>query len=86
MRLRLVYHQSRFKDIALIRLSWWYDEIDKSGFLAFGRVVCSIQIHYLNIINFFEKKLTNAAAELLNTKIKGGPDAIQESKGQRIVN
>jgi transposase len=47
-----------------------YDEVDKSGFLAFGRVARSIQAHYLKIINFFEKRSTNAASESFNAKIK----------------
>ena len=42
----------------------------KSGFLTFGRVSRSIQTHYLNIINFFERRATNAAAESFNAKIK----------------
>ncbi len=37
MRLGLIYHQCKFKDIALTRLARWYDEVDKSGFLTFGR-------------------------------------------------
>ena len=41
----------------------WYDEVDKSGFLTFGRVARSIQTHYLDIINFFERRATNAEAE-----------------------
>ena len=41
MRLGLIYHQCKFKDIALTRLARWYDEVDKSGFLAFGRVARS---------------------------------------------
>ena len=68
--LGLIYHQCKFKDVALTRLSRWYDEVDKSGFLAFGRVARSIQTHYLNIINFFERRATNAAAESFNAKIK----------------
>ena len=44
--------------------------LDKSGFLTFGRVARSIQTHYLNIINFFERRATNAAAESFNAKIK----------------
>ena len=28
----LIYHQCKFKDIALTRLARWYDEVDKSGF------------------------------------------------------
>ena len=70
MRLGLIYHQCKFKDVALTRLARWYDEVDKSGFLAFGRVARSIQTHYLNIINFFEKRATNAAAESFNAKLK----------------
>ena len=31
MRLGLIYHQCKFKDIALTRLARWYDEVDKSG-------------------------------------------------------
>lgn len=70
MRLGSIYHQCKFKDIALTRLARWYDEVDKSGFLTFGRVTRSIQTHYLNIINFFERRATNAAAEAFNAKIK----------------
>jgi len=70
MRLGLIYQQCRHKDVALTRLARWYDEVDKSGFLAFGRVARSIQTHYLEIINFFEKRSTNAASESFNAKIK----------------
>ena len=70
MRLGLIYHQCRHKDVALTRLARWYDEVDKSGFLAFGRVARSIQTHYLEVINFFEKRSTNAASESFNAKIK----------------
>lgn len=54
MRLGLIYHQRKFKDIALTRLARGYDEVDKSGFLTFGRVARSIQTHYLDIINFLK--------------------------------
>lgn len=70
MRLGLIYHQCRHKDTALTRLTRWYDEIDKSGFLTFGRVARSIQTHYQQILNFFDKRSTNAASESFNAKIK----------------
>ncbi|MCM0316988.1 transposase [Bacteroides fragilis] len=44
--------------------------MDKYGFLTFGRVARSIQTRYLNIINFFERRATNAAAESFNAKTK----------------
>ena len=70
MRLGLIYHQCRHKDVALTRLARWYDEVDKSGFLVFGRVARSIQTHYLEIINYFERRSTNAASESFNANIK----------------
>lgn len=70
MQLGLIYHQAKTKDVALTRLAKWYDQVDKSGFLPFGTIVRTIQTHYLNIINFFDKRSTNAASESFNAKIK----------------
>ena len=56
--------------VADMTFSDHFEEVDKSGFLTFGRVARSIQTHYLNIINFFERRATNAAAESFNAKIK----------------
>ena len=53
MRLGLIFHQCRHRDVALTRLARWYDEVEKSGFLAFGRVVRSIQTHYPEIVNLY---------------------------------
>ena len=70
MQLGLIYHQCKHKDVALTRLAKWYDQVDKSGFLTFGTISRTIQSHYLNIINFFDKRATNAASESFNAKIK----------------
>lgn len=69
-KLGLIFHQCKLKDVALTRLARWYDEVDRSGFLSFGTVARSIQTHYLNIINYFENRSTNASAESFNAKIK----------------
>jgi len=70
IQLGLIYHQCKFKDVALTRLARWYDQVDRSGFLAFGTIARTIQSHYQNIINFFDKRSTNAASESFNAKIK----------------
>lgn len=70
MRLGLICHQCKHKDAALARLDKWCDEVEKPGFLAFGRVVRSMQTHYLEIIHFFDRRPTNAASESFNAKIK----------------
>mgnify|MGYP000000014411 FL=1 len=55
----------------------------KSGFLAFGRVVRSVQTHYREIINFFDRRSTNAASESFNAKIK--EFRTQFSEGQNFL-
>ncbi|MDR2918823.1 MAG: transposase, partial [Tannerella sp.] len=52
------------------RLARWYDQVDRSGFLSFGTIARTIQSHYQNIINFFDRRSTNAASESFNAKIK----------------
>lgn len=70
MQLGAIYHQTKHKDVALTKLARWYDRVEKTGFLSFGTVARTIQTHYLNIINFFKNRSTNAAAESFNAKIK----------------
>ncbi|GHU81150.1 hypothetical protein FACS1894145_8130 [Bacteroidia bacterium] len=70
MRLGLIYHQAKHADVALTKFAKWYDQVDKSGFLSFGTIVRTIQTHYLDIVNFFHNRSTNAASESFNAKIK----------------
>lgn len=70
MRLGLIYHQTKQADHALTKFAHWYDQVDKSGFLSFGTIARTIQTHYLQIVNFFHKRSTNAASESFNAKIK----------------
>jgi len=51
-------------------ISKWYNDVEKAGFKSFSTVARTIQQHYLTILNFFERRSTNAAAESFNAKIK----------------
>jgi len=68
--LGLIYSQVKHKDVALTRLARWYDMVDRSGFLSFGTIARTIESHYMEIINFFDRRSTNAAVESFNAKIK----------------
>ena len=70
MHLGLIYHNTKHADVALTKFARWYEMVDRSGFLAFGTIVRTIQTHYLEIVNFFHNRSTNAAVESFNAKIK----------------
>jgi len=70
MQLGSIYHHVKLKGVALSKLAAWYDRVEKAGFESFNVVVKSIQSHYLNILNYFENRSTNASAESFNAKIK----------------
>ena len=70
MQLGSIYHHVKLKGVAFSKLAAWYDRVEKAGFESFNVVVRSIQSHYLNILNYFENRSTNASAESFNAKIK----------------
>ncbi|MGZ3918313.1 MAG: transposase [Flavisolibacter sp.] len=48
----------------------WYNEVEASAIESFKTVARSIQTHYLDILNFFTNRSTNASAESFNAKVK----------------
>lgn len=69
-KLGYIYQTTKDKGVAFTRLARWYDKVEKAGFKSFNTVSRTIQQHYLTILNFFERRTTNAAAESFNAKIK----------------
>lgn len=68
--LRNFFNTKHSKGIALTKLAHWYNEVEKSGFKSFASIMNTIQLNYAGIINYFENRSTNAAAESFNAKIK----------------
>jgi len=70
MDLGKIYHTTKDKAVAFIRLAKWYDKVEKTGLKTFNTIAKSIQEHYLTILNYFDNRSTNASAESFNAKIK----------------
>ena len=70
MRLNYIFENTKVKEIAFTRLAKWYNKIELSKIDFFGTVARSIQANYLSVLNFFDNRSTNAAAESFNAKIK----------------
>jgi len=68
--LRYVYHKKNSKEIAMLKLARWYQEVEKSGFKSFAILLKTFTIHYNDILNYFNNRSTNASAESFNAKIK----------------
>lgn len=57
------------KEIAIRRLQKWFRNVDDAAIAAFQPVVKTIQNYLYGIINYFDKRITNAQSEGFNNKI-----------------
>ncbi len=69
-KLSTVYNNTQDKRYALTRLARWYEEVEQAGFKSFNTLAKTIENHYERILNYFDNRSTNAAAESFNAKIK----------------
>lgn len=69
-RLRMIYAKTPRRSLANTRLAKWYLEVENSGFNAFKVIAATLRDRETEIINFFDNRATNAAAESFNSKIK----------------
>lgn len=56
--------------VARLNLARWYNTVEKFGEEGFNKVVETFENHNTTIVNYFERRLTNASAESFNAKIK----------------
>ena len=69
-KLAYIYQHTKDKGVGYAKLAQWYNEVEKSGIQSFKTISKTIHNHYQTILNFFERRSTNAAAESFNAKIK----------------
>lgn len=65
-----IYNQGKSKEHAFKKMALWFNAVEDSKIESFSRVSRSVQNHYLEILNFFTNRSTNAAAESFNAKVK----------------
>ena len=77
LRLGEVYRSCTCKEQAFKRLALWYNDVEEAGLPSFKTLAKTIQNHYPGILNFFNNRATNAAAESFNAKIKAFRNAMR---------
>ena len=65
-----IYRKCTSKEQAFKHLALWYNKVEEASISTFRTVARSIQLHYVDILNFFNNRTTNAAAESFNAKVK----------------
>ncbi len=65
-----IYRKCTSKEQAFKQLALWYNKVETADIASFRTVARAIQHHYIDILNFFNNRTTNAAAESFNAKIK----------------
>lgn len=68
--LRKIYTQHISKSVAMTRLAHWFRNVEEANFTSFSTLRKTITNHYRDILNYFDQRSTNAAAESFNAKIK----------------
>ncbi|WP_152541935.1 transposase [Saccharicrinis fermentans] len=68
--LYLIYSRNITKPVAMTHLAQWFNQIELTDIDSFQILRRTFENNYQNIINFFDNRSTNAAAESFNTKVK----------------
>lgn len=69
-KLSWIFENTQDKTYAFTRLAHWFEDVRTSGFKVFNSLSRTISLHYANILNYFDNRSTNAAAESFNAKMK----------------
>jgi transposase len=70
MELTQIYNKTTDKGVALTALARWYDRVERLRCKFFNSVIQTMQNNYGTIVNYFDNRSTNAAAESFNAKVK----------------
>lgn len=68
--LNRIFSKTKEKSIAYTKLAQWYKDVEEAGFKSFNTIASTIYTHYQGILNYFDRRSTNASAESFNAKIK----------------
>ena len=70
VQLGQIYSTSYDKNVAGVKLAWWFNKVEQWGYPQFNTVVKTFVNHYERILNFYDERMTNASAESFNAKLK----------------
>lgn len=68
--LRMIFSKDTVKNAARLSMAKWYNKVEAAGMKQFHIIAATFYEHYDEILNFYNNRSSNAAAESFNAKIK----------------
>ncbi|MBO7588825.1 MAG: transposase [Bacteroidaceae bacterium] len=75
--LRMIFAKNTIKDAARLSMARWYNQVEEAGFHSFNVIAATFYEHYDDILNFYNNRSSNAAAESFNSKNKNFRTALR---------
>lgn len=70
LQLGRIYSTPYEKNVARVKMALWFNQLKKWEYPQFNTIIKTFSNYYERILNFFDERLTNAATEAFNAKIK----------------
>ena len=82
--LRMIFAKNTIKDAARLSMAKWYNKVEEAGFHSFNVIAATFYEHYDDILNFYNNRSSNAAAESFNAKVKAFRAALRGIRDEKF--
>ena len=82
--LRMTFAKNTVKDAARLSMARWYNKVEEAGFHSFNVIAATFYEHYDDILNFYNNRSSNAAAESFNAKVKAFRAALRGIRDEKF--
>lgn len=82
--LRMIFAKNTIKDAARLSMAKWYNKVEEAGFHSFNVIAATFYEHYDDILNFYNNRSSNAAAESFNAKVKSFRAALRGIRDEKF--
>ena len=82
--LRMIFAKNTIKDAARLSMAKWYNKVEEAGFHSFNVIAATFYEHYEDILNFYNNRSSNAAAESFNAKVKAFRAALRGIRDEKF--
>ena len=82
--LRMTFAKNTIKDAARLSMARWYNKVEEAGFHSFNVIAATFYEHYDDILNFYNNRSSNAAAESFNAKVKAFRAALRGIRDEKF--